>query len=92
MKCSCAVARSVSATGFHLRMKSCGVIGEASGRWCGGPARASIRVPSALASSWPAHEYHGERRAERLRRRSSGLNRDPVASRSSRLCADRRPP
>ena len=26
MKCSCAVARSVSATGFHLRMKSCGVM------------------------------------------------------------------
>ena len=26
MKCSCAVARSVSATGFHLRMNSCGVI------------------------------------------------------------------
>jgi hypothetical protein len=28
MKCSCAVARSVSATGFHLRMNSCGVIGK----------------------------------------------------------------
>ena len=34
MKCSCAVARSVSATGFHLRMKSCGVIDQAGRSSC----------------------------------------------------------